>query len=283
MKQKFLFIFIAIIFCAQQMLAQKIHKTQSGLQYHFFKKNRKGRKAKANDIVFYQLILKNSFDSTILNTAKEFGEQQISIGKPTFKGDLMEALSMLHYGDSVLFLIPVDSLYKNALPYFAQANTCMKFVLKAGNIMTQNEYDSVQKKQKKFSLNYDDSLLHILLNRLNTVPNKLPSGVYVGIKNKGIARKIIKGDTIKVNYTGRLVNGKVFDSNVDNSFNHEEPFKFVVGKGDVIKGWDEALLTLNYGCKATLYIPSALAYGKKQMGAIPASSILIFDIEVLEK
>ncbi len=253
----------------------------SGLHYYFFKKNKKNRQAQTGDVLLYQLVLKNYTDSVILDTRKEFGEQQISITAPNFKGDLMEGLCMLHEGDSVLFQIPVDSLYKNALPFFAKPKTMMHFYLAVNKVMTALEFQQIQANEKQASLNYDDSVLHVYLNKINRVPVKLPSGLYVYHLQKGFGEKIKNGDTIKVNYTGKLLNKKVFDSNTDKAFNHVTPFQFVVGKGEVIIGWDEAFATLNYGAKATLYIPAVLAYGKKQVGNIPDNYILIFDVAVL--
>ncbi len=282
----FVLLFIGLFFFDSSFsFAQKVKKTESGLQYFFYKKNRSNRRTIKGDIVFYQLILKNADDSVVLNTRKEFGEQQITASASSFKGDLMEALTMLHIGDSAVFYIPVDSLYKNSLPYFAKSKTCMRFYLAVSNIMNEKEFNENQIKMKQQSLDYDDSVLHVYLNKIFCVPEKLASGIYIYQADKERCknnRDIKLGDTIKVNYTGRLLNGYIFDSNTEKRFNHVEPFKFVVGKGEVIKGWDESFMHLKYGAKAILFIPSSLAYGKKQVGTIPSNSILIFEVEVIK-
>lgn len=90
-----------------------------------------------------------------------------------------------------------------------------------------------------------------------------------------------KGDVLVMNYTGRLTNGTVFDSNVDPKFNHVEPFKFVLGAGQVIAGWDEGLLGMKIGEKKTLTIPPEKGYGARAVGPIPANSTLIFDVELV--
>jgi FKBP-type peptidyl-prolyl cis-trans isomerase len=84
-----------------------------------------------------------------------------------------------------------------------------------------------------------------------------------------------------VNYTGRLADGTVFDSNVDPKFGHVEPFKFILGAGYVIKGWDDGLVGMKVGEKRTLTIPPELGYGATDNGPIPANSTLIFEIELL--
>ena len=82
-------------------------------------------------------------------------------------------------------------------------------------------------------------------------------------------------------YLGTFLDGKKFDGNVDDNFNSTRPFPFTLGIGQVIKGWDEGVQLLNPGCRATLYLPSGLAYGERAMGPIPANSILVFDVELL--
>jgi FKBP-type peptidyl-prolyl cis-trans isomerase FkpA len=82
-------------------------------------------------------------------------------------------------------------------------------------------------------------------------------------------------DTVRVHYEGRLVDGTVFDS----SHNRGEPAEFPMD--GVIKGWTEALLLMQVGGKALLTVPSDLAYGNAATGPIPASSTLIFELELL--
>lgn len=87
-----------------------------------------------------------------------------------------------------------------------------------------------------------------------------------------------KGQTVVVHYTGTLTNGTKFDSSVDRG----QPFKFTLGIGQVIKGWDEGLSTMKVGGKRKLIIPANLAYGAQAVGGvIPANSTLHFDVELL--
>ncbi len=106
---------------------------------------------------------------------------------------------------------------------------------------------------------------------------KLPSGILVKITQEGTGNKPVATDTVKVNYEGKLINGKVFDS----SATHGEPAEFPLA--GVIACWTEGVQQLKVGGKAQLTCPSELAYGAEgRPPQIPGNSVLIFDVELLE-
>jgi peptidylprolyl isomerase len=103
------------------------------------------------------------------------------------------------------------------------------------------------------------------------------SGLMYLILKEGNGATPTSGALIEAHYTGRLLDGTKFDSSVDQG----KPFLFVVGKGDVIKGWDEAFLSMKKGEKRILIIPPGLAYGDKGMRTIPPNETLIFEVELI--
>jgi hypothetical protein len=103
------------------------------------------------------------------------------------------------------------------------------------------------------------------------------SGMTVILHTRGTGRQAKAGDLAVVHYTGRLDNDTVFDSSVERT-----PFSFRLGKGQVIKGWDEGIAMLRTGDRATLVIPAHLAYGERALPQIPANSRLTFEVELLE-
>ena len=109
-----------------------------------------------------------------------------------------------------------------------------------------------------------------------------PSGLQYADTVPGTGRAPRRGQTAVVHYTGWLyvdgARGKKFDSSVDKG----KPLEFRVGQGDVIRGWDEGVLTMKTGGKRTLIIPPALGYGERGSGAdIPPNATLIFDVELI--
>jgi FKBP-type peptidyl-prolyl cis-trans isomerase len=85
------------------------------------------------------------------------------------------------------------------------------------------------------------------------------------------------GDIVRVHYTGWLTDGSKFDS----SYDHGEPLRFWLGKGNVIKGWDEGVAGMKVGGKRQLHIPARLGYGAHGSGRIPANADLVFDVELV--
>ncbi len=94
----------------------------------------------------------------------------------------------------------------------------------------------------------------------------------------GEGKSPMEAEMVTVHYTGRLTNGEVFDSSVE----RDKPFSFVIGVGQVIKGWDEGVASMKVGGKRTLIIPPELGYGSRGAGGvIPPNATLIFDVELL--
>ena len=113
----------------------------------------------------------------------------------------------------------------------------------------------------------------------NLTIKMLPSGLAYAMETVGTGTQAQAGKTVAVHYTGKLTDGKKFDSSVERG----QPIEFPLGQGNVIKGWDEGIALFKVGGKGKLLIPSYLAYGEGSPSPdIPANSILIFDIELVD-
>ncbi len=111
----------------------------------------------------------------------------------------------------------------------------------------------------------------------NTSSNSATSGgLVVQDEVVGTGPVAQAGDTVTVNYTGKLADGTVFDTSIGKA-----PFQFVLGAGNVIPGWDQGLVGMKVGGKRILIIPPNLAYGSQAYGPIPANSTLTFEVDLL--
>lgn len=126
------------------------------------------------------------------------------------------------------------------------------------------------------------TLEHTTSERNASVKHTTESGLAYEVLQEGTGESPQKGQHVKVHYTGWLDNngekGTKFDSSVDRG----QPFTFVIGVGQVIKGWDEGVLGMKVGEKRRLIIPADLGYGAHGAGGvIPPNATLIFDVELL--
>jgi FKBP-type peptidyl-prolyl cis-trans isomerase len=110
-------------------------------------------------------------------------------------------------------------------------------------------------------------------------PPPAPTKLEIDDTIAGSGREAKTGDTVHVQYTGTLMNGTKFDSSYDHG---GDPFKFTLGKGEVIRGWDEGVVGMKIGGKRRLRIPPALGYGESgSPPTIPANAGLVFDVELV--
>ena len=113
------------------------------------------------------------------------------------------------------------------------------------------------------------------------VPSDQPPSYQLEIEDivEGDGEEAVAGRIVEVHYVGvSWKNGGQFDA----SWDRGDTFKFGLGKGQVIRGWDEGVAGMKVGGRRTLVIPPALGYGSRNVGPIPANSTLVFDVELMD-
>lgn len=135
---------------------------------------------------------------------------------------------------------------------------------------------------------------YVTQNPIASVKEAIDGGTGIRIywtEVSGSGVKVALGDTVFVNYTGKLLNNIVFDTSIEatakanNLFNPNrtyEPLEFIIGRGMVIPGFEFGVFNLEKGDKATVIMPSLYAYGSQGNGGIPANSPLIFELELVD-
>jgi FKBP-type peptidyl-prolyl cis-trans isomerase FkpA len=260
-------------------------KLPSGLEYRIVQHGSGKRKPVINDHIEMHILV-HIDDSIMFDSRKMYNNKPVPfpITAPKFKGDPIEGFMMMVVGDSAIFRLPVDSMKKagnQLLPWMKEGMKVeYNVVLVSVKSEAEDKKDMEEKTAKQASV--DDRILQEYFAKNNIKANKTASGLYYTISAPGQGENVKAGQKVSVNYTGKFLDGKPFDSNTDSNFHHMQPFDLEVGKGRVIKGWDEGLQLLKKGSKATFYIPSSLAYGAQERNPIPANSILVFDVEILD-
>lgn len=266
----------------------KKQKTANGLEYEILVKG-DGRQAQLDDIIKGKMIV--SSNGNVLFSVDE-STVFSPIDSSFYPGDLNEGLLMLREGDSASFYIPADSLnkYMGGLP--AEVKDYIVYTIKVDKLYTQEELEQEEAAKEAAALETEQAAIAQYLkdNSITVAPEE--SGIYFISNKKGSGKTITQGQIVKVNYVGKLLNGKLFDTNIEsiakenNVYNPQrpyEPMEVPAGKGRLIPGFDEALLMMKKGGKATVIIPFAQAYGSRDMSpVIPAYSTLVFDIEIVD-
>lgn len=106
------------------------------------------------------------------------------------------------------------------------------------------------------------------------------NSLYVDIE-EGDGEEVETGDKIAVLYSGWLTDGTLFDESKQNAEGKYEAFSFEVGTGQVIKGWDQAIVGMKQGGTRRIIVPPAAGYGDQELEKIPANSLLVFDVRLL--
>ncbi len=307
---KNLFVLFILLGWASSINAQTKTYT-SGIVAKTIKAGKVKKTAKVGDMINTDIVGK--FMGKTIFTTKTMNKGlpvNFKVEKPKYPGDVMEGIMKMNEGDSTIFYIPADTFYRGNKPAGYKASEKVVYTVKINWIKTQAEvakeqkaYEEAVKKQKieqaKFNkliadqkkaqakaaaLIKKDRATLDKYTKDNNIANvqTTTSGLRYVITQKGEGPKATAGKQVTVNYTGKLLDGTPFDSNLDSAFGHVMPFSFPLGQGRVIKGWDEGIALLEKGAKATLYIPSDMAYGPAAQAKIPANSNLMFDVELVE-
>jgi FKBP-type peptidyl-prolyl cis-trans isomerase FkpA len=282
-------------------------ETKSGQKFTVMKKG-DGKEIKTKQIMIMDFSFKDGKDSVWYDTRKNpYPQIMQKQAQPQGNDALMEVIYMLTKGDSVIVKMSAKDVFTKAfrqpIPPKVDSSSFFTFFITMKEAMDSLQFTKYREelvakqnekavKQEKEQLVKDSVIIADFLKEKNIIAQTTPSGLRYVITKPGKGENIKDGQTAKVNYAGYLLNGKYFDTSIEavakqNNIYQQgrgyAPYPVTVGRGSVIKGWDEALKLMNKGCKMTIYVPSSLAYGpQKRSEDIVENSILAFDMEVTD-
>jgi FKBP-type peptidyl-prolyl cis-trans isomerase len=274
-------------------------KTENGLLYRFETTVPDGEQPKVGDLLVGELTICLESDTLFSNVGHP--DRILEVAEtPMFKGDFQEGLLMMHVGDKAIFKVPADSIAKfmqpNQMPqgyqsgkgqYFYYEVTLNDIVTKEERAQEQANFMQEMEQRK----NDEPATIQKYLADNNITAKPTKSGLYVIVKKKGTGAKVATGKKVAIDYTGRLLDGTLFDSSREadakaaNKYmegREYKPIEYVVGAQSMIKGWEEGVMGQPAGSEITLIIPSELAYGPRGAGQdIMPYSPLTFDLTIV--
>ncbi len=265
-------------------------QTENGLTYKFHESN-KGPKPSIDNIVQIDFAYRYPADSVFFHSNQTGPAGYIKIEPSGYPGDIYEALRMMSKGDSASFMFDAQNFFTVSagspmVPDFIDPQDSIYVDIVMHDFFTEEDYEAhMEEKREEMLLEQEvaaaneTKLLEQYLEENEITVQAEESGLVIIVTEEGNGPVPSPGQKVTVHYTGTLLDGTVFDSSVE----RDTPFEFVVGQGQVIRGWDEAFTKLPVGSEAKLIIPSHLAYGDTDRGpVIKAFSTLIFDVELLD-
>ena len=256
-------------------------KTWSGIYYKLLTLGETDRKAIEGDYITIDISYKTLKDSVFFT-----GHRKLQLTKPDFEGSIDECFTMLNKNEKGEFIIGTNDFFARTLqspiPSFLKKDKEMKVEIQMLDIQTTKDYENQKKAFLKWIEDFGDYEKEILSQYINekkiAIP-PTPSGIYYLKMKAGDGRKVKLGDTLVIDYEGRFLDGKFFDSTIKRN----EPFYYVYGsEWQLIKGLEEVVGKMEEGEKAIAILPSELAFGNtgSTTGIVPPFTSLIFEIEI---
>jgi len=260
-----------------------------GLKY-WIQVDSTGENIKTGDIVQMHVKYATSKDSVLFNSFTMPQPITMEVPVSQFKGSFEEALGLLSQGDSGQFMIPADSIFRKefgaARPAFIDSGSYLTFTVKVLKAEKKEDFTKRAEKEKaeksSKQIVIDEQLITDYIAEKELKPTKTEKGVYIQVLKQGNGPQPVTGDSVKVHYTGRTLDGKVFDSSKTEDGGMGSTFDFVLGVTPIILGWQDGIAQLKQGSKAMLIIPSVLAYGEQSTPRFGANSVLTFDVELVK-
>jgi FKBP-type peptidyl-prolyl cis-trans isomerase len=280
--------------------ATTTRETPNGMKYQVLVQGN-GILPKPGEVSVFDFVLTDSKDS-IWGQTYESGLPAAVMIQDTAaiasEDGMMQMLRELSKGDSVQVKFTMQDFFRTIargpIPPGIDSTLSLTYRLKVNEIMARDSFITYQNRlaeqKRREQFEKDIVTIDAYLTEKNITAQQTASGIRYVITTEGTGELISSGQTVNVHYAGRLLTGEYFDTSMKAVAEAQgmyedgrpyEPLEVTVDQSSLIQGWHDAIKVLKKGSKATVYIPSTLAYGPQSRGpVIKPNSILVFDLEV---
>lgn len=274
-------------------------ETPKGYKYTMVREG-EGEPGKVGEFLLINMMIKDAKDSVWNDTKEQKLPMILPISEPNPNDEgIEEVFSILKKGDSILFPIKAKTLFEKQggkVPSNVDSLSMFTFHLGVKDILDEAQVQALEQeimgKLTSEQLAVDIALIDGHLAESNTEVKTTESGLRYTFTKEGTGANAAPGNEVSIHYAGYLLDGTLFDSSIESiaKANNKytpgrpyEPLTLQAGSGQVIPGWEEAILLMNKGSKMRVWIPSTLAYGPRQRSAeIKPNSVLVFDMEMID-
>lgn len=268
-------------------------QTESGLYYRFERQCKDSVQVQRGDVLVGEMTLR--LDSTVLGS-NVGNPARLMQAEPMYAIPLHEGVLLMHKGDRAVFSYEADTVAKflesRQMPPTYEPGKGMRFYweINLQDIVSraelEEEEENFRNEMEKARVE-EPNLIKQYVADQGITEKPRDNGLYVIVKKKGKGPKVAVGRQVSLNYTGRLLDGTVFDSSDPDEctaagLQWHEPLSYIVGKMSLIPGWEQGVMDQPEGTSLRIVMPSALGYGPQGSGQqIPPYSPLVFDIDIL--
>jgi FKBP-type peptidyl-prolyl cis-trans isomerase FkpA len=287
-------------------------KTINGYEYKIIAGGAAKKMVYGNFIEFHiKQMYKNGNVDTLLGDSREYSPRIASLDSSNMPPLYLKVFSNAGSGDSIVMRISTDSAVKSSsqqIPEYMHPGGYVYTTVKILNVFEKkSQADSAKRAELKINglkiytkqlekfergiqkdsaqIAIDSKTIKEWLDKHNIKYTRGKWGTFIAIHEEGTGDRIAYNDVVAVNYVAKTMDsGKIFNSTIDPKFNNLGTYEVTMSRlGAVMAGWTDALMQLRTGSKASIYIPSSLAYGKKGFPPmIKPNQNIIFDIDVVK-
>ncbi len=253
---------------------------KSGFEYIPIDRSDAGLSPRIGDLATLRIAIKAPNDSVI----KRADFFRVQVKKSQYKGDINQALRFMYEGDSIAFLIDAINYFrydeKTTVPEFIKPGDKLRFDIRLTDVTSMEELEKERQIKIISGERREIIALKHFLGRVGLEDSATLDTIFIKELDAGNGKKPKTGDRVYIDYLGYFVDGNSFD----NTYERGRPFGFTLGANTAIEGLEMGVKQMQVGGKATIIIPSPLAYGAQGLprANIAPHTTLVFDVELVK-